>query len=293
MDTPRDAAEIVWLGEPDCLDPATVGPKAAHLSALATNHPVPAGFCLTAAAYRAARRAGGPTQGLRAAVRSAYERLVQGRDPDDVYVAVRSSALDEDGAEASFAGQHDTHLNVTGAEAVLAAIEATWASLHADAALAYRRSQGIPEDDMALAVLVQRMVWADAAGVAFSLDPVSGDRERIVISANWGLGESVAAGAVSVDSWQLDKRDLRTLSEQLGDKERMLIPSERGTREVRVPSFLRDRASLDEAERARVAELTRSLERERGWPVDIEFAWRGGELALLQCRPVTAVGPSA
>ena len=289
---PADGA-IVWLGEADCNEPASVGPKAAQLSALAAHHRVPDGFCLTAEAYRSARPGGQLGATLRTSLSAAYERLRGGADEGDTYVAVRSSAVDEDGAEASFAGQHDTLLNVRGAEAVAAAVASIWASLRSETALAYRRQRSLDDDHLALAVLVQRMVWADVAGVAFSLDPVTGTRERIVVSANWGLGESVVAGTVTADTWHLDKRDLRVLDANLADKERMVIPSDSGTRDAKVPTFLRTRPSLSDSELTRVADLTRALERERGWPVDIEFAWRGGELWLLQCRPITALGTHA
>ncbi len=292
MDHQSDHASVVWLGDPGSMDPAAVGPKAAHLGALAARHHVPAGFCVTAHDYRSQRLDGRPTEALRAAVAAAYGRLVQD-DPQGGYVAVRSSAVDEDGAEASFAGQHDTVLNVRGADAVLAAITTTWASLRSETALAYRRQHGIGEDELALAVLVQRMVWADAAGVAFSLDPVSGADDTVVVTAAWGLGESVVGGTVTADTWRLDKADLRVLEAHVAEKERMVIPSEDGTREVPVPRFLRARPALDEAQVRAVAEVTRTLEDERGWPVDVEFAWRDGRLALLQCRPVTRTGTRA
>jgi phosphoenolpyruvate synthase/pyruvate phosphate dikinase len=301
-DHPGNAAAVVWLGDPDSLDPAVVGPKAAHLAALAAAHDVPAGFCVTAAAFRdaavGARGDGGDRSydatydALRAAVADAYERLVAD-DPTGGYVAVRSSAVDEDGAVASFAGQHDTVLNVRGADAVLAALEASWASLRSEAALAYRRQHALEAHDLALAVLVQRMVWADAAGVAFSVDPISGAVGTVVVTASWGLGESVVGGTVTADTWRLDKADLRVLEASVGEKERMVIPSEDGTRDVAVPGFLRARPALDDEQLRAVADVTRSLERERGWPVDVEFAWRDGRLALLQCRPVTRMGTRA
>ena len=292
MDHHPDHASVVWLGDPGSLDPASVGPKAAHLGALATSHAVPPGFCVTAHAYRTERHDGRPTEALRAAVVAAYERLAHD-DPQGGYVAVRSSAVDEDGAEASFAGQHDTVLNVRGGESVLAAVTATWASLRSETALAYRRERGLDEDGLALAVLVQRMVWADAAGVAFSVDPISGAEGTVVVTAAWGLGESVVAGTVTADTWRLDKDALGVLEASVAEKERMVIPSEDGTREVAVPRFLRSRPALDDTQLRAVAEVTRTLERERGWPVDVEFAWRDDRLALLQCRPVTRVGTHA
>jgi phosphoenolpyruvate synthase/pyruvate phosphate dikinase len=292
VDHRPDLTSVVWLGEPGSLDPATVGPKAAHLGALAAGHAVPPGFCVTAHAFRTHQQGGRPSAELRTAVADAYERLVQGDDQGG-YVAVRSSAVDEDGAESSFAGQHDTVLNVRGADAVLDAVTATWASLRSDTALAYRRDHGIGEHDLALAVLVQRMVWADSAGVAFSVDPISGADDTVVVTAAWGLGESVVAGTVTADTWRLAKDDLRVLESSVADKERMVIPSEDGTRDVSVPSFLRTRPALDDAQLQAVAEITRALERERGWPVDVEFAWRDDRLALLQCRPVTRTGTHA
>ncbi len=162
---------VVTLGDPRAADPALVGPKAAHLSALAASHPVPPGFCLTAEAYRRAERAGGIDPELSRAIVDAYTHLVGAGSPP-APVAVRSSALDEDGPAASFAGQHATILGVVGLDAVLEAIEQTWASLRSEAALAYRRDHGLPKDGLALAVLVQRLVVADASGVAFSADPV-------------------------------------------------------------------------------------------------------------------------
>src|SRR5690606_11026322 len=161
--------------------------------------PVPAGFCLTAEAYRIAAREGGLTDELAQHVREAYARLVRGDTGQAV--AVRSSAIDEDGPFASFAGQHDTNLNVIGLDAVIAAIDGTWRSLHSRSAMAYRRRHGLGLDGVALAVLVQRMVPADVAGVAFSVDPVAGRQDRVVVRASWGLGESIVGGTVTPDVW--------------------------------------------------------------------------------------------
>lgn len=284
---------VLPLGDPRAADARHVGPKAAHLSGLAASCPVPEGFCLTADAYRHAAVSGGLTAmgglvgELGDAVRAAYATLVGDASPPPP-VAVRSSALDEDGPTASFAGQHETILDVVGIDAVLAAIERTWASLHAPAALAYRRTHGLPLDGLALAVLVQRLVPADRSGVAFSVDPVSGRSDRIVVNASWGLGESMVNGTVTPDTWHLDKVTLEVVEERIGSKERMTIADGDGAREVAVPAFLRERPSLDAALRDQVAALARRLEAEKGWPVDLEFACAGERLFLLQCRPVTA-----
>ena len=279
---------VLFLGDPQAADPALVGPKAAHLSALAASHPVPPGFCLTAEAYRRAEREGGIDPELSRAIVDAYAQLVGDASPPPP-VAVRSSALDEDGPAASFAGQHETILGVVGLDAMLEAIERTWASLRSDAALAYRRDHGLTEDGLALAVLVQRLVVADASGVAFSADPVSGRRDRMIINATWGLGETLVAGHVTPDGWTLDKADLEVVETRPSEKGKMTVLAGDRTVEVAVPKFLRERPALTDAELATVAELTRDLEALQGWPVDVEFAIADGELRLLQCRPVTAL----
>lgn len=279
---------VLALDDPRAADPALVGPKAAHLSALSATHPVPPGFCLTADAFRRADRAGGIDPELGRAIVDAYVDLV-GDATSPPPVAVRSSALDEDGPATSFAGQHDTILGVVGLDAVLAAIERTWASLRSDVALAYRRDHGVPEEGLALAVLVQRLVVADASGVAFSADPVSGRRDRMIVNATWGLGESLVAGHVTPDGWTLAKEDLQVVETRPSEKAKMTVLTEGRTVELAVPTFLCARPALTDADLAAVAELTRGLEAHQGWPVDVEFALADGELFLLQCRPVTAL----
>lgn len=297
MDSATVRPSVVWLGDPSATDPTLVGPKAAHLAVLASVASVPEGFCLTVEAHRTAAGTSVVPADLAAAVAEAYGRLVgtgaaSAPAASATAVAVRSSAVDEDGGGASFAGQHDTFLNVGSLDDVIAAIGRTWGSLHSEGARAYRRRLGVAGvDDASLAVLVQRMVPADAAGVAFSLDPVTGATDRIVVSASWGLGESVVGGTVTPDAWTLDKATLETLEERLGSKERMTIACDGGTREVAVPTFLRSRRSLEPDELRALATTVRDLEAHLGWPVDVEFAVADGRLHVLQCRPVTAAGP--
>jgi rifampicin phosphotransferase len=282
---------VLWLGDARCGEVALVGPKAAHLSALTESHPVPEGFCVTADAYRAAGGDGTIPVALAQEIGAAYARLVGdlGPDADPDPVAVRSSALDEDGPSASFAGQHDTFLNIVGLDALLEAIARTWRSLGAEGALAYRRAHGLPTEGLALAVLVQRLVVADASGVAFSIDPVTGRDDRIVINAGWGLGESMVGGTVTPDTWSVAKATLETMETTPSEKARMTVAVDGGTREVAVPAFLRSRPALDAEQLREVAALARTLEAEQGWPVDVEFAYGHGRLHLLQCRPVTSV----
>lgn len=280
---------VVWLGEPRSTEPALVGHKAAHLSTLSRHFPVPVAFCVTTQAYRACAESLSAGAGLRQAIAEAYTSLAESSPA----VAVRSSAADEDSADASFAGQLTSSLNVQGVAAVIDALETTWRSANSDAARAYRRSLGLDAAAMPVAVLVQRLVHADASGVSFSVDPVSADKTRIVVNATWGLGESLVNGSVDPDRLVADKATLSLISEELGAKERMTVPAAAGVYEVPTPSFLRSRPVLSPEERQRVFALTRDLELRLGWPVDVEFAIGPAGLSLLQCRPITTTGSEA
>jgi phosphoenolpyruvate synthase/pyruvate phosphate dikinase len=282
------SGELVWLGEPASHDVLLTGAKAAHLGRLSALHRVPPGFCLTAEAHRRAVL-GGLTPALRDALAAGYARLAQRTGLAEPCVAVRSSAIDEDGPTASFAGQHDTFLNISGVDAVADAIERCWASARAEAVLTYRRQHGLPLDDLRLAVLVQQLAPADVSIVMFSANPVSGARDELLITASWGLGESIVGGTVTPDSWRVSKVDLEPLETRLGAKQRMTVAIPGGTREVDVPRLLRGQLTLSAAQLLEVAQLGLALEAQMGWPVDVECAYAGGQLYLLQCRPITTL----
>ncbi|MFL5804642.1 MAG: PEP/pyruvate-binding domain-containing protein [Roseiflexaceae bacterium] len=160
-------------------------------------------------------------------------------------------------------------------------------------ATAYRQQHGQDADAPRVAVLVQQLVVADASAVAFSIDPVSGDRDRIVVNATWGLGESLVGGLVTPDSYTLRKADAQIVARQIADKTQMSVPTAGGTQLVAVPAERRRLPALSDAQVAEVAQLARALEQRMGWPVDIECAYAGARLALLQCRPVTVVAAGA
>jgi len=285
---------ILRLGDPACGDPTQVGGKAAQLSRLAAEHRVPAGFCLTAAAYRPDHPPDAPLPAdLEVELAAAYEALSRSSGVPDVPVAVRSSALDEDGDLTSFAGQHETELNLVGIDAVLGAVARCWASARNERALAYRRQQGLEIEGVRLAVLVQQLVLADASAVVFSANPITGNRDEVVVTASWGLGESVVSGTVTPDTWVVRKADLAVKEERIGAKERMTVAVPEGTREVAVPRLLRERASLGGDQVAELVGLAVGLEGKMGWPVDIEAAFAGDLLYLLQCRPITTLGEPA
>jgi phosphoenolpyruvate synthase/pyruvate phosphate dikinase len=285
-------AEIAWLGDEASHDPKRVGPKAAHLSRLVTSFRVPPGFCLAVDVYRAAGSSARVPEAVRAGVGDAYRQLADLIGEPEPSVAVRSSATGEDGQDASFAGQYDTLLNITGIDALLAAIETIWRSARSEPARSCRRAQGLAADDVGLAVLVQALVPADVSGVLFSANPVNGSPDEFVVSASWGLGESIVRGSVTPDTWSLDAESLDVRQETISDKLCMTIAVEGGTREIAVPKALRNRPSMSPEQLRVVARLGTRLEEANGWPVDVEFAFAGGRLYLLQCRPITGSDPA-
>ena len=285
--------DLLWLGEATADDFALMGRKAGHLSRLAASYHVPPGFCLTTAAYVQAKD--DPcsciprSSQLYRKVQIAYEDLAERAEVAEVGVAVRSSAVDEDGDGASFAGQHETYLNVRGAECVAEAVVCCWESAHAQRALAYRQRQGLDDDGIRLAVLVQQMVVADISAVAFSANPVTGNQDEIVINASWGLGESIVGGTVTPDTYTIAKAAWTIGPRQVADKQRMTVAVPGGTSEVNVPALLRRQPVLDEARILQIGDLAARLANHMGCPVDIECAYEGEQLYLLQCRPITAL----
>jgi pyruvate,water dikinase len=220
----------------------------------------------------------------------AYQDLARRCGVADPAVAVRSSAVDEDSAGASFAGQHETFLNVAGARAVAAAVVRCWQSLRSSRALEYRRQHGVYLEGACLAVLVQEFIPADVSAVVFSVNPVTSGLDEVMINASWGLGETVVGGTVTPDSYLVHKATLKVVERQISDKRRMAVPASEGAEEVDVPRFLRTRPALEDSQVVELAELAVALESAMGWPVDLECSYHAGQLYLLQCRPVTTLG---
>jgi len=215
----------------------------------------------------------------------AYEELGQRSGVCEPIVAVRSSAVDEDGAATSFAGVYISILNVRGKDAVVEAVRKCWASAEDPRVVEYRRGKGL--GPAPLAVLVQEMVNADTSAVVFSTHP-SGQADEMIVNANYGIGESIVSGLVTPDTWVLSREDLSIRQFVLGDKDKMTIyDGTNGTREVAVLRTLRRRPCLKPEQVTELARMALDLEQHFGWPVDIESAFRNEKLALLQCRPVT------
>jgi len=290
-------------------DLALAGGKGANLGELiAAGLPVPDGFVVTTAAYaELIDRCGiaeriprlldaGDGAGIRAefaaaeipaamaeAITAAYREL--GRGP----VAVRSSATAEDLPGAAFAGQQDTYLNVEGDDALLDAVRRCWGSLWTDRAIAYRRRLGIGPEQVRIAVVVQRMVNPDAAGVMFTADPVSGDRDRIVVDTSPGLGEAVVSGRVTPDHYELDRRG--TVLAWTPGRAEVVVRAAAGGGLAEEAGQATGERLLGDAALAGLARLGVAVQDRFGRPMDIEWALAGGRVWLVQARPMTALPP--
>jgi pyruvate, water dikinase len=308
------AGWIVPLAEPAAADPALVGGKGAGLHRLiALGVRVPAGFVVSTAAFTAAldeftqARIEAPLRALppdappalveatsaraRAAVldavpdgpvldavRAAYTDGGLGE------VAVRSSAAAEDAADTSYAGEHDSYLELRGPDAVAEAVRRCWASLYTARAVSYRGERDVG----GMAVVVQRMVPARAAGVFMTLNPANGDRSTVVCEAVWGLGEPLVSAAVTPDRFVLDKVSGEVLRREIVDKPTRLVRArDGGTATEDVPERLRGTPCLTDAELAELLRIGRAVERAAGGPQDGEFAIDADGVALLQARPET------
>lgn len=235
---------------------------------------------------------------VEAAIRQAYEALAEGCGVPDVPVAVRSSATAEDLPGASFAGQQETYLWVCGADAVVQRVIDCWASLFTDRAISYRAKMGFPSIGLAISVGVQKMVNPKAAGVMFSVNPMTGNRSQVVIEGNWGLGESIVQGMIVPDRYIVDKGSLDILMEERGEKTERVVPAEGGATTETVPASLQGRMCLTHEEVRELATLARRVEEYYGEPQDIEWAVDldvpfPQSISVLQTRPVTVAGVGA
>jgi pyruvate,water dikinase len=303
----------------------TVGGKGVSLARLVNaGLPVPGGFHITTAAYQefvAVNRlqtfiletvenldASQPAA-LEAASRLIQDRFALGQIPEEIaqaiarayqelpgdhpVVAVRSSATAEDLPGLSFAGQQETYLNIHGLLAVQAAVRRCWASLWTARAIGYRLQHGIDQRKVSLAVVVQVLVPAEAAGILFTANPVTGQRQQALISSAWGLGEAIVGGLVTPDTFTIDKASGQVLNRQLTDKQVMTVLLESSTAEKAVPKAMRRRPSLSDAQIGELVRLGGEIEQLYGTPMDIEWAVAGGQIAILQARPITALPEAA
>lgn len=302
-------------------DVAIAGGKGASLGELSrSGFPVPPGFVLTTSAYdqfvaesgiqdrivEIARgvQAGDREQGEAAAaeIRALFlaadmpagiaAELVAAHDTlGAASVAVRSSATAEDLPTASFAGQQDTYLNIRGAEALVDAARRCWASLWTARAITYRLREGIDPASVSLAVVVQQMVSADAAGIMFTANPLNGVRSELVINATWGLGEAIVSGQVTPDVLVIDKTTSAVATRLIALKTTMTVRTESGTVEQPVPAELQQAPVLDDAAVESLARIGMDIEAHYEMPMDVEWALAEDQVFVTQARPITAMPP--
>ncbi len=320
---------VLWLDEVRAKDTPLVGGKNANLGELMNiGVPVPPGFCVTAYAYRYFLKKTGLEEKIlellkkvdiekpetaeevsseikklilstpmppevEKSIREAYRELAKRVGLDNPAVAVRSSATAEDLPDASFAGQQDTYLNVIGEDDVVEKVKRCWASLFNARAIVYRESKGIPHQGVAMSVTVQKMVKSRSAGVMFTIHPVTGERDKIVIESAWGLGEAVVAGKVTPDEFIVDKNTLRILEKRISKKEIAIVFDEKGgTKTITLPPDKAEAPSLSDDEVVKLAEYGKKIEAHYGRPMDIEWAIDSeiappNNIFIVQARPET------
>jgi len=314
-------SRVLFFEDVDRFRLPEVGGKGANLGELAkAGFPVPEGFCVTTDAYREFVAASSEMdglldelgaldpedmEGLRALGERIRTHLLELEIPASLKreiteawrrageahaYAVRSSATAEDLPTASFAGQQDTYLNVKGREELLQHIRKCWASLFTDRAIAYRMKNGYDHRQVYLSVVVQRMVNPEVSGILFTADPLSGNRRVVSIDASFGLGEAIVSGKVSADLYQV--KEGRILQKEISEK-KIVIRSlpEGGTVTEEVPPEERNRPALADDQILRLSELGKRIENHFGAPQDIEFCVEGGQIYIVQSRPITSLYP--
>jgi pyruvate,water dikinase len=276
--TAAEAQHTRGLDELRAQDADRFGGKSASLGELlGAGIPVPPGFAVSTEAGEEM------TDILRRDIATRYGGL-----GEEVPVAVRSSALGEDSAEATFAGQQDTYLWVRGIDAICDAVARCWASLYSTEAVSYRKRFGV--ENPAMGVTIQLMVDAAVSGVMFTCNPVSGDRSMVAINASWGLGLAVVGGEVTPDDYLVSKVTGEVVKQTINDKAVEYIPAEDGTQRVDVDEARRTEPCLDEDAINTLVDIAKRVEKHFGTPQDIEWAFdHTGELFVLQSRPVTGL----
>ncbi len=319
-----NVSNILWFTEAAASDSQKVGGKGANLGYMTqAGFDVPPGFTVTTGAYSAfieqsgvqekiarileSLDYGAPTsledattaiRGLLVGtampstladeIRAAYRKL-----GGDLYVAVRSSGAAEDLAEASFAGLHDTYLDIRGQEDLLDAVQRCWASVWTSRATSYRHTKGFAHSEAPIAVVVQQMVSSEVSGVMFTANPMTTVTDEIVINASWGLGEAVVQGITTPDAFVLKAGTLKILEKNLGSKAVRIVrdpETGKGTVTQDVPLSERGQFTLSDSQLFTLGDLGRRIQKHYGdFPQDIEWGFANGQFFVLQSRPVTGV----
>ncbi len=207
---------------------------------------------------------------------------------DAEFVAVRSSATAEDSSIASWAGELESYLNTTEAT-LLDNVKRCWASLFTPRAIVYRNEKGMLKTHVSVAVVVQKMVQSEVAGISFTVHPVTKDPNQMIIEACWGLGEFIVGGRVTPDSYVIDKRDGSLIDVNVSEQETMLVKSGQGNEEVPVPAEKKDSQKIDGKQINELGKICTDIEKHYGFPCDIEWGMEAGKFYVVQSRPITTL----
>ncbi len=302
-----------------------VGGKGANLGEMTQQgFPIPGGFCVTTSAYRSFLEHGEPERvdgffstlreleaddlaairkigsemreylrvlPMPEAVKEAVVKAWKETGVEHSY-AVRSSATAEDLPDASFAGQQDTYLNIRGEDSLLENIRMCWASLFTDRAIVYRIQNKFDHRDVALSVVVQRMVLPEVSGIMFTVDPLSENRQLISIDASFGLGEALVSGRVTPDLYRVNKRNNEVVEVNISEKKMAIRPlPEGGTFEEELSEELQHSRALSDDQIKELAALGKRIEEHYGLPQDIEWCLEGDTFSIVQSRPITSLYP--
>ncbi|MCD6341773.1 MAG: phosphoenolpyruvate synthase, partial [Thaumarchaeota archaeon] len=332
MSKEKNQKLILWFEELNKEDVPLVGGKCANLGEMiSAGIPVPPGFAISAYAYKRFIEETGIAQKiydildetitdpkdpgqyeeaskkirkliestsipsyLQKEISEAYRKLSEKTGSKEVYVAVRSSATAEDLPGASFAGQQETFLNVKGEEELLESVRKCWSSLFTPRAIFYRTQKGFRHEKVLISVAVQKMVNSRSAGVMFTLHPVTGDRNKIIIESVWGLGEAIVSGAVTPDHFEVDKNTLKILVKNIVKKTVEYIRDAKTGKTIHaeVPKERQEAPSLTDEEVVELAKIAKRIEQHYGSAQDIEFAVDRDlpfpqNLFIVQSRPET------
>ena len=272
---------ILPLSKIRLADSATFGGKAASLGELLShNLPVPAGFAISAQASK--DFGSGTSPDFQKELLSNFDDLGLN------LVAVRSSAPAEDSDDASWAGQLETYLNVERAN-LLARVEDCWASVQSDRAKSYAVHQEAEGSQLAVGVVVQAMVPSEVSGVMFTVDPVTKNRNTMIIESLYGLGELIVQGAVTPDHWQLSKWPLSITRAIIGQKDTKLVYSNGDNMELEVSPSEASKLSLSDTQVLEIASIGQRVESRYQKPQDIEWAYHNGHFFIVQSRPITTL----
>ncbi|HSQ48683.1 MAG TPA: phosphoenolpyruvate synthase [Candidatus Deferrimicrobiaceae bacterium] len=335
MSTPKERELVLWFDKLRNTDVAVVGGKNASLGEMINaGLPVPFGFAITAYSYEhfilekkiaeniykiikeTVTNPNDPRQydtaskkireliektsmpkEIEVAIRTAYQDLNKRFNLKDTFVAVRSSATAEDLPDASFAGQQETYLNVRGADDLIAKVVKCWSSLFTPRAIFYRNEKGFPHEKVFISVGVQKMVNSRAAGVMFTINPVTGNRDEIVIEGNFGLGETVVSGVVNPDDFVVNKITSEIKERRISRKTVKYVrdPKTGKTVHLDIPEEEQKTVCVSDTEILALAELAKKIEKHYGKPMDIEWAIDQDlpypeNINLVQARPETVFG---